>query len=341
MPVALDPNVVIASLKHRESFELVKYLWDHTMSQRADLRIAKDEANVLKSEYKRCLAWLESKGQKTLDTFFLSELLDYWDEWTCEKSADVNAEVLQFLRSQGCISILEVGLIGLAANSDVTLGVVGTDTICEGLQARVVVHKKELISSLRSYLKDLAIISSEGAVACLEENFHGLRFEDKVTEWVKHYFGTKRYPWAVSRPSLKYLDGIGDVDVLARDQEMDPQRVLVCECKLRMPNNSGKLVNEEEIQQLVKVSEIVKEHEKKKADDEGYNVRVYALLVSNASGITHSAHKLAEENKVVVYKVRMPRDWYRHTYWEIQSYALMPVVKLDSQFCDVALPITD
>ena len=70
--------------------------------------------------------------------------------------------------------------------------------------------------------------------------------------------------------------------------------------------------------QLITVWKAVKQYEEYKANQEGYTVRVFPLLVSNANGMTDTARQIAKGEKVDILRAILPEKWYQHTDWEIE-----------------------
>jgi hypothetical protein len=235
---------------------------------------------------------------------------------------------LDSLKSPGCFSILEIGLLAVGVHPDVTVAVVDPDVASEGLAARAIVHDRKKIAEWRKRLGHLSVVYPKGAVAQLEALFWGKLFEEKVAEWIRTSYSGRSYPNARARPRFKYLDGIGDVDVFGHDEESNPHRVLVCECKLRMQQATYKLVDVEEMSQLIRVWRVVQDHEQEKGCQESYSVTVYPLFVSNADGITREGWQLAREEKVEVLHARLPEDWDQQPHWRIVECVKMPCVDL-------------
>jgi hypothetical protein len=318
MIVALDPNVIIVALCHRGSHDLLFYLWD---SNSRDLdravRIARDNEGVLRNEYNRCLQQRLQQDPESLVVSFLQDLLSQWEAWSIVKASDLCDGASNFLSGNGCTSKPEPQLIALAANSDVLLGTVDPDVNHPGLQPRVIIRTPGKVGSLCQHLPQFQVIYSTEAVAFLEYKFLSTMFEGKVESWVRRQYRYPHVKHSADLPYLKKTAGAGEVDVLAFDYQCNPRRVLVCECKLRMPQKGSKLVNEEEVAQLVTTWQVVKDHEEQKARDEGYGVQVFQILVSNAEGITEQALVLARKYGVEIRRAVLPQDWHRYTNWEI------------------------
>jgi len=320
MIVALDPNVIIVALNHRGSLDLLLYLWDSN-SYNLDhaVKIARDEEGIIRSEYNQYLGQRLQQGFKTLDVSFLTDLLSQWDTWTTVKAGNLNDRASRFLKDNGCVAKPEPQLIALATNSGVILGTVDPDITHRELQPRVIIQEPAKVHALCQRLPEFQVIYSSEAVAFLEYAFLSKLFESKVSEWTEKRYRNKYPRVEINRylPYLKDATGAGEVDVLARDEESEPHRVLVCECKLRMPQKESKLVGEKEVSQLVTTWKVVKENEEQKAKKEGYNVRVFPMLVSNTEGITEQAWTLAQRHKVEIWRTILPENWHRHTNWEI------------------------
>lgn len=199
---------------------------------------------------------------------------------------------------------------------------------CDGLQQRNTIHDEIKVRELRNYLPEFELVYSEGAVAYLEYEFFSDLFEIKVSQWVKKHHKyptveTNHYP-----PYLRRTRGAGEIDVYGFDYDSQRRsvRVVVCECKLRMPGSSHKLVGEDEIEQLAHTFEAATEREKQKWEPDGCSVKTFGLVISNADGMTEDAQAVANRKHVQVLHAQLPDDWHRHAGWEIQRCDKMKVV---------------
>lgn len=324
MIVALDPNVIIVALGHRESLDLVLHIWDTNVSSsdRA-VKIACDEQGIVQGEYNQYLGQALKQDFKTLEVMFLIELFRQWEAWTIVKPASLNDEASLFLEANGCVTEPEPRLIALAANPDVVLCAVGLHVIHPHVQPRVVVHEHDRVRALRQYLPEFQVIYSASAKAFLEHKFFSDLFELKVAEWIRTRYGNRRYPRVKASFCPPYLKGSGEVDVYGYDEDCEPRRVLVCECKLRMPRNESEWIDENEMSQLLTTWEMVNGYEQHKAEREGHTVRVYPMLVSNAGGITEQARRLARQHNVEIRRAMLPENWHRYSDWRIERCRLL------------------
>ncbi len=318
MIVALDPNVIIAALSHRGSLDLLLYLWDsNSYNLDRAVRIARDEEGVIRSEYNQCLGQRLRQEPKPLDVAFLTELLSQWDSWTTVKASNLNGGASRFLEDNGCVIEPEPQLIALAANTGVIAGTVDPDVDHPELQPRVIIREPAEVRSLCQHLPEFQVVYSTEAVAFLESDFLSTVFEGKVESWIRRQYGYPRVERNAYPSYLREAEGAGEVDILAFDYRSGPRRVLVCECKLRMPQNESKLIGENEVLQLVTTWGEVKEREQQRAKEDSTTVRVLPMLVSNAEGTTGQARTLARQHGVEIRRAILPRDWHRYTNWEI------------------------
>ncbi|NPA77110.1 MAG: hypothetical protein GXN93_05155 [Candidatus Diapherotrites archaeon] len=317
--IALDLNVIIVALEDWASLELLSYLRNKNSSDPGRAaKIACDEDEIIREEYNRYLEQRLQQATKTLDVQFLQDLLSQWSTWTTPKQNQLSEDATRFLEEQECTTGAEFQLIALATNSDVILGTVAPDVNHPELQPRVIIQSPEKIQELRQIQPEIQVFSPDKVKALLEYDFLPTLFEGKVVRWIEKKY---KYPHTQRNfypPYLRKASSGGEIDILARDHQSNPQRVLVCECKLRMPGNESNLISDEEVQQIVSTWQAVKEHEESKATEEGYNVKVFAMLVSNANGATDQAITLAKQHRVEIWRVILPENWHRYSEWSIQ-----------------------
>ncbi len=333
--IALDPNVISCFMYDAETLDFLNFFVKKLETANNGPKLARDNYKIKKAYQKDYLRLIEKEEMRIMPTVelkFLSDLLSNWSEWTIPKSADIDSsDAVSCMTGNGCsVDGLELVLIGLAANNDVTLIATNLDKPCQ--QKRYILHKESLIQSLRNeYLPNLRVVYSKFARTFIETTIHSNLFEDRVANWVKkHYrYRFRRVNAHYTPPYLMAKGGAGEVDIYAEDdEEPDTIRVLVGECKLRMPANSKKLVGLKEMEQLVKKIEAVNEHESARWAPNGRTTQVFGMFVSNAIGITKKAAQLARKHKIDCLQAEMSESWHRYTDWRIKHCSKLPIVKL-------------
>jgi hypothetical protein len=159
--VALDPNVIIIALNHGGSMGLILHLWE-SLPYKGDgsVKIARDE--ILRSEYNRHLDPRLLQDSSTLDIKFLKELLDHWEDWTEEiRLSELRANVLDFLRQEGCITDPEPKLIQLATDAKVILCTVDPDVDHPKLQPRIILCNPAKVESLHQRMDFCLLYSTQ------------------------------------------------------------------------------------------------------------------------------------------------------------------------------------
>jgi hypothetical protein len=320
MLLALDPNIVQAVVYDMDSIELLRYLGIAQDAPDLKVKIAADEFDTIRRAYQDYLL-THNREFPNLSHKFAKHILNRWQHWTESRQTDsLSPEIIQFIDDNGCTDELERCLIALAAlYDDVFLSCFSHDAGVPDLQDRVILHNPDLIEQLRRIARSFLLYAPLEARVKLEDEFWSSLFEQKVADWISR---NMRYPSEMIEtsyypPYLKQSQGAGEVDVLATNHISKPRRILVCECKLRLPGNEDKLISKEEIAQLVATFEVIKREKVPEYERSGYSVRVQALFVSNASGIMQGAKELAKSEKVWVRRAYLPDDWHLHTEWII------------------------
>lgn len=329
--IALDPNVIVLAPCDWDSAELLRKL--KSVKNRLceyDVEIVCDKHDLLKKEYKKHYDKGIEQGRRTLDMQFLDELLKQWDNWISEKPTLLAERSVIFLRGNRFQDEVEPELIALAAQPNVFLGIAPPNTNHPDLAPRTLINDPQKVELLRMELPEVDIEDTSHALARIDYVFLSRIFEKAAAHWIKKKYGYGRTKVNYKPPYLQQVEGGGEVDVYAFDDASEPCRVLVCECKLRMPGHEGTLLDEgekkddKEISKLIGKFRMVRDHESDKASSEGYSVRAYPIIISNAAGITQRASDLASKYGVKVYRASLPKDWFRYSAWAIERCEPMP-----------------
>ncbi len=101
----------------------------------------------------------------------------------------------------------------------------------------------------------------------------------------------------------------GEVDMFVRSVE--PHRILVCSCKLRMyPHEMP--VRRKEVKKLLERLEETSEHETKSAlADESSGPEIAGALFSNAGKVSEGGEALAQEHGIAIVRVAVSHEWWK------------------------------
>lgn len=323
--IALDPNTIVMAPFDWDGTKLLNLLRSAKLGEsKYNVEIVRDEEDLIRQEYKRYYDKGIEQGRRTLDMQFLDQLLCEWNRWTAKKPSVLSHGAARFLQDNGCIDGSERDLIALAANPGVFYGAAPASEECQDLEDRAIVLDSSKVGALCIELPDFEVEYIPGTLARIDQVYLSRLFERKVAAWIRKKFQFSRKQVKVNRllPYLKGIEGGGEVDIYAEDRDSTHHRVVVAECKLRLPGHEGKLLDEgthEEVSKLVSKYQLINEWELQKSEREGHGVSVFPMLVSNASGITQRAMEVARQNKVKVYRAKLPRDWQRDSEWSIEQ----------------------
>jgi hypothetical protein len=326
--VALDPNVIIASGYDTESAKLISDLWEkHRYDKPGRIFFATDTGKELRAAYVATRDSLRARGDsKRLETKNIEELLDKWEKWTRGRDNGLDGDITAWLRINGCTSATELQLVALGASDGVFACAVGKDGICdEVVEGRPVLHDRCKLLKLRKlHLPGLEVrYSSSGeALAHLEYSYLSRLFEHKVAGWVQKQFDYHPALVKVGYTPLSVKEeNAGDIDVYAEDVTSTLRRVLVCECKLRLPTSrSIREIEAGEVDQLIRKVKAVNRFETAQGAKEGFRAKIFGILVSNAKSAHPDALERAkgEKNKIEIWAAALPPDWDKHSEWALK-----------------------
>lgn len=329
--IVLDPNVIRIQLLCRDTSKLVHKVWDANESNSNFIvKIARDERNVLHSAFVKLLEEKADGNVPGLDVLFLSDLLNYWDEWTDEQPINIDDNAAQYLKTYH-VEVVEFHLIAIAMQLSVKALCIPTqNTAATNFDVRQLCSNTDFVQDFRRHLQNGAepkmssgfqVWTSDTALVRLEEDYYSDLFEIKTQEWLRLRYRNK-YPTSQINyypPWLKAIEGTGEIDVLARDDNIKPRRVLICQCKLRMPLDKEKPINDEDVDQLVRSYEAVHKREQELAAEEGYSVQVYAMLISNTKKISEYARQKMKQKKMEWWLAILPDRWYQYSDWSFED----------------------
>jgi hypothetical protein len=211
-------------------------------------------------------------------------------------------------------------------NDDVVL--VANDIYQEDIH-RCVICNKQRVDCIKNKLPGFKLLYCKYVEAYLKYDEHSELFDYRTADWLKEKSGYS-YPKVIPRhypPYMKKENG-GEMDVYAEDDVSTPHQVkiLICECKLRMPQQNGKLISIGDVAQLLDKMKAVKEHESVFWEQRGFSVKVEGMIISNANGITDKANDLARTENVLKKQAELSPHWYETSDWRILGCKNLPII---------------